>query len=65
MNKKLLGYTVFFIVLVTLFFFFVFNGTDILSKSTLDKRGYVQPFAFPSTCTQYSLSCEKSGCNKR
>jgi len=48
MNKKLLGYTVFFIVLVTLFFFFVFNGTDILSKSTLDKRGYVQPFAFPN-----------------
>ncbi len=47
MNKKLLGYLVFFIVLVLLFFFFVFNGTDILSKSTLDKRGYVQTFSFP------------------
>ena len=48
MNKKLLGYAVFFIALVSLFFFFVFNGTDILSKSTLDKRGYVQSFAFPN-----------------
>ena len=46
MNKKLIGYLAFFLVLVLVFFFFVFNGTDILSKSTLDKRGYVQPFRF-------------------
>ena len=46
MNKKLLGYLGFFIVLVLVFFFLVFNGTDMLSKSTLDKRGFVQNFSF-------------------
>ncbi len=48
MNKKLLFYLGFFIVLIIGFYFFAFNGTDILSKSSLDKRGFVQPFSFPN-----------------
>ncbi len=47
MNKKLLGYLAFFFVLILVFLFLVFNGTDVLTSSTLDKRGYVQPFSFP------------------
>jgi len=46
MKKKLLGYLAFFIVLVIVFLFLVFNGTDVLTRSTLDKRSYVQPFSF-------------------
>jgi protein SCO1/2 len=46
MSKKLLGYVGFFILLVLVFFFLVFNGTDLLSKSTLDNRGFVQNFSF-------------------
>lgn len=48
MSKKLLGYLGFFVVLIISFYFFAFKGTDILTKSTLDKRGFVQPFSFPN-----------------
>lgn len=48
MSKKLLGYLGFFAVLIAGFYFFAFSGTDILTKSTLDKRGFVQPFSFPN-----------------
>lgn len=46
MSKKLLGYLTFFIALVLIFLFLVFNGTDMLSHSSLDKRGFVLPFSF-------------------
>jgi protein SCO1/2 len=46
MNKKLFGYLTFFIVLVIVFLFLVFNGTDVLTRSTLDKRSFVQAFSF-------------------
>ncbi len=45
-GKKFIGYTLFFIALVLLFWYFLFNGTDILSKSTLANRSVVQAFSF-------------------
>ncbi|MBN8836845.1 MAG: SCO family protein [Sphingobacteriia bacterium] len=46
MNKKLLGYIVFFVLLTFVFMFFVFRGTDVLHKSNLPLRSSVQPFVF-------------------
>lgn len=46
MNKKLVGYLSFFIALIIVFYFLVFSGTNLLSKSSLDKRGFVQTFSF-------------------
>jgi len=45
MNKRFLGYTAFFVVLVLVFFFFVFAGTDNW-KSKLPTISYVKPFSF-------------------
>lgn len=45
MRKKLLGYSIFFIVLTGGFFFFLFRGTDNWKKK-LPVTGYVQPFKF-------------------
>lgn len=45
MRRKVLGYSVFFIVLLAAFFYFVFAGTDKW-KAQLPVVGYVQPFAF-------------------
>jgi protein SCO1/2 len=47
MNKKLLGYLAFFVVLIAVFLFLVSEYTDMFSRSSLDKRGYVQAFSFP------------------
>jgi len=47
MNKKLIGYTIFFVVLVAVFMFFVSKETDMFSRSSLAKRSVVQPFSFP------------------
>jgi protein SCO1/2 len=47
-HKKLIGYIFFFIVLLFAFWFFLFSGTDILSRSTLINRSVVQPFSFPN-----------------
>ncbi len=46
MSKKLLGYSLFFVVLVLVFWFFVFKGTGILGQSSLVERSAVQPFSF-------------------
>ncbi len=45
MNKRFLGYTAFFVVLVLAFFYFVFAGTDYW-KPKLATRGYLKPFSF-------------------
>jgi protein SCO1/2 len=45
MNKRFLGYTAFFVVLVLGFFFFVFAGTDNW-KSKPATISYVKPFSF-------------------
>ena len=46
MKKKLIGYSIFFVVLILGFWYFLFKGTDVLSRSTLLQRGVVQKFAF-------------------
>lgn len=45
MGKKLIGYTLFFVVLVIGFYFFLFRGTDNW-KSKLPVISYVKPFHF-------------------
>jgi protein SCO1/2 len=45
MSKKLLGYLLFFIVLVVAFYFFLFRGTDFW-KTKLPVISYVKPFHF-------------------
>ena len=45
MSRKLLGYSIFFIVLIVGFFYFVFAGTDNW-KAKLPVVNYVKPFAF-------------------
>jgi protein SCO1/2 len=45
MNKKLLGYALFFVALVLVFYFFLFRGTDNW-KTKLPVISYVKPFYF-------------------
>lgn len=45
MRKKIIGYTLFFVVLVCVFFYFLFKGTDNWKKK-IPTVSYVQPFAF-------------------
>lgn len=45
MSKRLLGYSVFFVVLIAAFFYFVFAGTDNW-KAKLPAVGFVKPFYF-------------------
>jgi protein SCO1 len=45
MNKRFVGYAAFFVVLVLVFFYFVFAGTDNW-KSKLPTISYVKPFSF-------------------
>ena len=45
MNKKLLGYLLFFLVLVIGFYYFLFRGTDNW-KTKLPVISYVKPFKF-------------------
>ena len=45
MSKKLIGYTLFFVLLVLAFYFFLFKGTDNW-KSKLAIISYVKPFRF-------------------
>jgi protein SCO1 len=45
MNKRFLGYAAFFVVLVLVFFYFVFAGTDNW-KPKLATISYVKPFSF-------------------
>ena len=45
MNKKLIGYLLFFVVLVAAFYYFVFKGTDNW-KVKLAELSYVKPFMF-------------------
>lgn len=45
MKRKIIGYTVFFILLFAAFFYFVFAGTDKW-KPQLPVVSYVQPFTF-------------------
>lgn len=52
MNKKLIGYLLFFVVLVMGFYFFLFKGTDKW-KTKLPVISYVKPFHFT---TQDGLS---------
>ena len=47
MNKKLLGYLGFFLVLVLVFYYFLFRGTDQW-KRKLSVISYVKPFQFTS-----------------
>jgi protein SCO1/2 len=47
MNKKLLGYLGFFVLLVGAFFYFLFSGTDNWKKK-LPTVSYVKPFSFTS-----------------
>ena len=46
MNKKLLFYVGFFVVLVLIFWVMLYKYTDTFNQSPLGKRGNVQPFAF-------------------
>ena len=45
MKKRILGYTLFFIVLTAVFLYFVFRGTDNW-KTKLPVISYVKPFSF-------------------
>lgn len=45
MKKKVIGYSVFFLVLVLAFFYFVFKGTDNW-KPKIATVSYVKPFSF-------------------
>lgn len=45
MSKKLLGYLGFFLVLVLVFYFFLFRGTDMW-RTKLSVISYVKPFKF-------------------
>ncbi len=45
MSKKLIGYLVFFVVLISAFFYFLFAGTDNW-KAKLPTVSYVRPFSF-------------------
>jgi protein SCO1/2 len=45
MNKKLIGYLLFFAALVLAFYFFLFRGTDNWKKK-LPIISYVKPFHF-------------------
>lgn len=45
MNKKLIGYLLFFVVLVAAFYYFLFRGTDQW-KTKLPVISYVKPFHF-------------------
>lgn len=45
MRKKIIGYSVFFVILTLAFFYFVFAGTDNW-KSKLPTVSYVKPFQF-------------------
>ena len=45
MNKRLLGYAAFFVVLVLVFFYFLFAGTDEW-RPKLATISYVKPFSF-------------------
>jgi protein SCO1/2 len=45
MTKKIIAYTIFFILLTIAFFYFVFAGTDNW-KAKLPTVSYVQPFSF-------------------
>lgn len=47
MNKKLLGYLGFFLILVLVFYYFLFRGTDQW-KRKLSVISYVKPFQFTS-----------------
>ncbi|TDH25162.1 SCO family protein [Segetibacter sp. 3557_3] len=51
MNKKLVGYGLFFIVLTGAFFFFVFRGTDNWRRK-IPVINYVKPFAFTNQDNQ-------------
>jgi len=44
--KKVIAYGLFFVVLVALFWFFAFRGTDQLNKSSLTVISTVKPFSF-------------------
>ncbi len=52
MSKKILGYLLFFVVLVSVFYYFLFRGTDKW-KTKLPVISYVKPFHFT---TQDGLS---------
>lgn len=45
MNKKLVGYSVFFVILIGGFFYFLFRGTDNW-RAKLPNVSYVKPFSF-------------------
>jgi protein SCO1 len=45
MSKKIIGYTIFFILLTGAFFYFVFAGTDNW-KAKIPTVSYVKPFSF-------------------
>ena len=51
MNKKLIGYLLFFVVLVLAFYYFLFRGTDNW-KSNLPVISYVKPFRFTTQNNQ-------------
>ncbi len=51
MNKKLIGYLLFFVVLVLAFYYFLFRGTDNW-KSKLPVISYVKPFRFTTQDNQ-------------
>ena len=46
MNKKALGYGLFFIALIAVFMFVISRVTDMFKRSTLTERSTVQPFRF-------------------
>ncbi len=61
MSKKLLGYLSFFIILVIVFLFLVSKGTDMFNRSSLDKRGFVQPFSFSNQDGKQFTNTEMEG----
>ena len=46
MRKKLIGYILFFIALILVFWYLIFKDTDVLTHSTLLNRSRVAPFSF-------------------
>jgi protein SCO1/2 len=60
MSRKILGYSIFFIVLITGFFYFVFAGTDNW-KAKLPVVSYVKPFTFTNQDNKQVTEADMKG----
>ena len=60
MSRKILGYSIFFIVLITGFFYFVFAGNDNW-KAKLPVVSYVKPFTFTNQDNKQVTEADMKG----